>query len=352
VTIPTPRSQHLTEPNPGLVYARTAQGDELPVIDVTNPAFRVADDLTAVEAMRNEFAAGERRRKQLPKFLLRYFMRSAARRSPLARALFQPEGGVLPGLSTYLMKLGPDNLRAPFGGKIDRQFAASPGALSMRMRLQQVAKLLVRGLEGELQRHPKSALHFINIGGGTAMDSLNALILLRSAAPQLVEREITVHVLDPDTNGPSFGATALAALGVNGAPLAGMDVRFVHSTYDWRAPEQLGDLVRGLAAEDAVVAASSEGALFEYGDDEAVVANLRSLYAEGGGVRVVAGSVTRADEMTRQSIALTPFRLVPRGAEAFAALIKATGYSITRVEPALLSDQVLLMPATSAAGAR
>jgi hypothetical protein len=55
--------------------------------------------------------------------------------------------------------------------------------------------------------------------------------------------------------------------------------------------------------------------------------------------------------MTRQSIALTRFKLVPRGVEEFAALIKATGYSITRVEPALLSDQVLLMPATNAATA-
>jgi hypothetical protein len=282
--MPTFGSRHATERKPGIVYARTRHGEELPVIDVTNAAFRVADDLTAVEAMRNEFAATERKRKQLPKFLLRYFIRSAARRSLLARALFQHERGVLPGLSTYLMKLGPDNLPAPFDGKIDRQFAGAPGALSMRMRLQQVAKLLAHSLEGELRQHPKSALHIIDIGGGTATDSLNALILLRSAAPQMVERAITIHVLDPDTDGPSFGASALAALGADGAPLAGMDVRLLHSTYDWRAPAQLGELVRGLAAQGAVVAASSEGALFEYGDDEMVVANLCSLCAEGRGV--------------------------------------------------------------------
>jgi hypothetical protein len=347
--MPTPRVQHPLERKPGLLYALTAHGDALPVIDVTNTAFRVADDLTAVEVMRNEFAATERKRKQLPKFLLRYFIRAAARRSLLARALFKPEGGVLPGLSTYLMKLGPDNLPAPFDGKIDRQFAAAPGALSMRMRLQQVAKLLAHGLEGELRQHPKSALHLINIGGGTATDSLNALILLRRAAPQIVERAITIHVLDPDTNGPSFGGSALAALGADGAPLAEMDVRFLHTAYDWREPAQLAELVRGLAAQGAVMAASSEGALFEYGDDEVVIANLRALHAEGRGARVVAGSVTRADEMTRQSIALTHFKLVPRGVEEFAALIRATGYSVARVEPALLSDQVLLMPATNGA---
>jgi hypothetical protein len=97
--MPKSRSRHPTERKPGIVYARTRHGEELPVIDVTNAAFRVADDLAAIEAMQNEFAATERKRKQLPKFLLRYFIRSAARRSLLAQALFQPEGGVLPGLS-------------------------------------------------------------------------------------------------------------------------------------------------------------------------------------------------------------------------------------------------------------
>ena len=44
---------------------------------------------------------------------------------------------------------------------------------------------------------------------------------------------------------------------------------------------------------DAVRAAYSEGALFEYGDDQAVIANLKALRV--GGVAVVSGSVTSGD---------------------------------------------------------
>jgi hypothetical protein len=156
---------------------------------------------------------------------------------------------------------------------------------------------------------------------------------------------VTIHVLDPDTNGPSFGANALAALRAEGAALAGLDVRLSHQAYNWNEVEPLRELIGKLIAAGSIVAASSEGALFEYGSDAAVVANLRELHAGGRGARVVAGSVTRADELTRHSLALTRFKLVPRGAERFAVLIKDTGFAVARVEPALLSDQVQLRPA-------
>jgi hypothetical protein len=340
-----PPDQQPSVKKPGVSYARTAQGQELPIIDVTHPAFAIADDLKSVEALRIAFAATERKQKRLPGFLLRYFMRSAAKRSLLARALLEPEGAVLPGLSTYMMKLGTDNLVPPFDSRIDRQFAAAPGVLSMRIRVQQVAKLLTQGLETDLAQRPGVALHLINIGGGTAIDSLNSLLLLRRSSPELLRRQVTIHVLDPDTNGPSFGANALAALSSEGAALAGLDVRLSHQAYNWNEVEPLREFMRKLSAEDSIVAASSEGALFEYGSDAAVVANLRALHAEGRGARVVAGSVTRADELTRHSLALTRFKLVPRGAERFADLIRDTGFSVARVEPALLSDQVQLRPA-------
>jgi hypothetical protein len=340
-----PTGQQPAVRKPGVCYTRTAQGQELPVIDVTHPAFEVADDLASVEALRTAFAATERKHKRLPGFLLRYFMRSAAKRSLLARALLEPEGAVLPGLSTYMMKLGTDNLIPPFDTRIDRQFAAAPGVVSMRIRSQQVAKLIAQGIETDLAQRPGVALHLINIGGGTAIDSLNSLILLRRSSPDLLRRPVTIHVLDPDTNGPSFGANALAALRAEGAPLAGLDVRHSHQAYNWNEVEPLRESIHKLIAEDSIVAASSEGALFEYASDAAVVANLRALHADGRGARVVAGSVTRADELTRHSLALTRFKLVPRGAERFAALITGTGFSVARVEPALLSDQVQLRPA-------
>jgi hypothetical protein len=274
--------------------------------------------------------------------LLRYLLRAAMQRSALARALFEPGNIVLPGMSTYLMKIGPDNLVPPFDSTTDRQFSSMPGITSIRLRLQQTAKLLASGIEAQLSRRPGVPLHLLNIGGGSAIDSLNALILLRRAAPALMQRPTVIHLLDPDSNGPFFAAQALNALRSPGAALAGHDVRLVHTAYNWDRSESLQQLVRQLAAEDSIIAASSEGALFEYASDESVVANLKALFADGNGASLVAGSVTRGDEATRRALAFSPFKLVPRGAAVFARLITGTGFHVARVEEAVLSDQVLL----------
>ncbi len=325
-------------------YAHTAQGQELPIIDVSHPTFEVADDPPAVEVLQQEFRKQERQRRRMPRFLANYFMRSAMKRSWMLRAILVPGAAVLPGMGTYLIKLGADNLVPPFDTKMDRRFAAAPAVIGLRVRLQQTAKLLAQGLQPHLAASPDASLHLINIGGGSAIDSLNALILLRRSPAQLLQRTVVIHLLDPDTSGPAFASRALTALGAEGGALAGVQSSLVHSTYDWNSPAPLSQLVRNLAAENAVVAASSEGALFEYASDAAVVANLRALHADGRGARVVAGSVTRADEITRTTLAFSPFKLVPRGAEAFGALIRGTGFHVARVEHSLNSDQVMLHP--------
>jgi hypothetical protein len=95
---------------------------------------------------------------------------------------------------------------------------------------------------------------------------------------------------------------------------------------------------------DRQVAASSEGALFEYGGDDAIVGNLEALRAAGAGAQLVAGSVTRNDAMRRRMIEETRIRLIPRGLAGFAPLAARAGFAIAEVEPAWLSDQVLLRP--------
>ena len=97
---------------------------------------------------------------------------------------------------------------------------------------------------------------------------------------------------------------------------------------------------RNRGRDGAIVAASSEGGLFEYGSDEAIVANLRGL--SGGGVSLVAGSVTSASDIRKRMIAETNFKLYPRGLEGLAPLAAQAGYDIRRSEPAVVSDQVLL----------
>ena len=67
-------------------------------------------------------------------------------------------------------------------------------------------------------------------------------------------------------------------------------------------------MLSDLAARGAIVAASSEGGLFEYGTDDAIVANLTVLARAD--VPVVAGSVTSSSEVRKRMIALTRYRFL------------------------------------------
>jgi hypothetical protein len=269
-------------------------------------------------------------------------LRLATRRSLLLRAAIEPQAAYLGGLPTYVMKIGPDNLAPPFDSRIDRQVAAAPAVTSMRIRLQQVARLTAKGLEEDLAKRPGVPLHLINIGGGPAIDSINALILLKDTG--LLARPVTIQVLDVDAGGPHFGASALAALGADGAPLAKLDVSLVHMIYDWNDTEPLRRLIEAIAAKPAIIAASSEGALFDYAGDDAVLANLEALHAGGRGACIVVGSITRADEITRRVLSSSPFKLVPRGIDEFSVLSARAGFHVADAEAALISDQVLLRP--------
>ncbi len=326
-----------------LVAAATRDGHLLPVIDVTDPRFTVADDAESRRRLLAAAAEQERRQRRIPKFIMRLLLKSAARKSLLVRAVSNPKETFLDGITTYVMKLGADNLPPPYDSPTDRRAAASPHLTLLRLRTQQIAHLLADGLAPALADAPGAALHLINIGGGPAIDSLNALILLNRRDGKLLQRPITIHVLDPDDAGPFFGRNALTALMANGAPLAGLAIVFDHRSYDWNESASLEALSRDLAADGAMIAASSEGGLFEYGSDEAIVANLKALRA--GGARLVAGSVTSSDETHRRRITASRFKLIPRGIEGFAPLAARAAFTIARVEAAQLSDQVLLRPA-------
>jgi hypothetical protein len=328
-----------------VAMARTREGHDLPVIDVTDPRFAVPDDPAAAQALYDAFVAGEWRRSFIPKFIMRAMLRRAARESRLVHAIFASDAGYLDGMSTYVMKLGAGNLVPPYDTPIDRRLAASPHVPLLRLRMQQIAHLLADGLVEHLAAAPGTPLHLINIGGGPALDSVNALILLHRDRAGLLTRPVVIHVLDSGADGPFFGANAFAAMKADGRPLEGLDVAWRRHDYDWNVAAPLARLVRDLASAGGIIAASSEGALFEYGSDEAIVANLVALRQDGAGARLVAGSVTRDDKTRRRIIAETQFKLIPRGLTGFAPLATRAGFAIARVEPAWLSDQVLLQRA-------
>jgi hypothetical protein len=323
-----------------LVYAATREGYVLPVIDITNPRFAVPDKPESLRQLFEASSEEEQRRRRVPKFIMRWMLKSTAKRSRLVRALVSGNATFLDGISTYVMKLGADNLPPPYDSPVDRRVAASPHLTLLRLRTQQVARLVADGLGTELASATSAPLHLINIGGGAAIDSMNTLIALNRRDGDMLRRPIVIHVLDQDEAGPFFGRNALAALMQDGGPLSGLEIAFDHRSYDWDRPAFLEEILRELSASNAVIAASTEGGLFEYGSDAAIVANLTALRAAG--VKVVAGSVTSSDETRRRMITASRFKLIPRGLEGFAPLAARGGYEIARAETAQLSEQVLL----------
>ncbi len=338
-TKPATSHQHLPEAS---IVATTRDGHALPVINITDPRFAVADNPDSLRKLLDAARDEERRNRRIPKFIMRWLLKSAAKRSLLLQAVFAGNAAFLDGMSTYVMKLGADNLVPPYDSPMDRRAAASPHLTLLRLRTQQVARLIADGVATELAKAVTAPLHLINIAGGPAIDSLNALMILNRVHGDQLRRQIVVHVLDLDEAGPFFGRNALAALMADGAPLAGLDVVFDHRRYNWDEPAPLGALLRELGTVGGIVAASSEGGLFEYGSDAAIVANLETLRA--GNVKLVAGSVTSSDEAHRRNITASRFKLIPRGLEGFAPLAARAGYRITQAETAQLSDQVLLRP--------
>jgi hypothetical protein len=309
-----------------LLYATTDDGMNLPVIDVTHPAFAVSPTEAGLAAMAEQYLAESSDREQRLNAI-----RDTLSRTMLGRALMSASGSYLNGLDTYMFKLGPDNLGAE-AHPLDRRIAASFPALTARMRLQDMARLLAEGLAPRLAAEPRRPVQFINIAGGPAADSWNTVLhLARRDATLVRERKILISVFDRDERGPHFGARAVAALGAAGAPLNGLEISFLYFQYDWAAADGLRQSLEDLRAHDAVCAVSSEGGLFDYGSDEEIVANLAALRQATASDAILAGSVTRDCELVRSSRRPGGVATRPRTLEAFRSLAEQGGWAVDNV---------------------
>jgi hypothetical protein len=311
------------ERKPGVVYAARDDGLLLPVIDVTNPAFAVRKDEAEWTALVDEtiHAWGHPR-------LTRFFLRLLARRSRLIREVFQDTGS-LGGMTTYMLKLGPDNLVEGYAGERDRWFASTLMGTMVRVRLDATARLLADGLAPALAARTGHPVRLLNIAGGPCLDSLNALILLHQEKPDLLAgRRITIQVLDLDTSGAAFGSRALDAALSDDGPLTGLDVKFDSTKYDWNNNSELHVALAGMG--DEVIAASSEGGLFEYATDEAIVANLETLSEGTPDDFFIVGSVVRGERVNQlqNRYSKAPLRLF--GPEAFQALVRRADWVVDR----------------------
>jgi hypothetical protein len=325
------------------VYATSDEGLRLPVVDVTNPAFTVSATGAELDALADQFVRETANRPELPPPV-----RAALAQSILGKALIAAAGGFLPGMDTYLLKLGPDHLTDPFTD-IDRRIAASFPGFTTRIRLQDMAKLLADGATRQLEASPGRPLCLINIAGGPAADSWNALIHLRCARPLLLEnRVISIAVLDLDDRGPRFGARAVAALTAAPGPLQGLSIDVRHVVYDWAHPDRLAALLDELGTREAACAISSEGGLFEYAQDEVAVTNLAALRAATPADAIVVGSVTREGAPARASLAASRVPTRPRTLASFVHLARAGGWALdTAIERPFTYDVRLVTAAAN-----
>jgi len=297
---------------PGVCYARTDQGRELPVLDVTHPAF-------AVEVVR---AAPEVEEALLREARLFAGLRDGDRPPRVTR--------VASALRSYRAKLGDEGLGWARWFTFLRSADAFLGE-AIRHRAQALARLLAAAMVAPLARRAGTPVHLVNIAGGAASDSLNALILLARDRPfQLMGRELRVHVLDLDPAGPSFAARALAALRAPGAALQRLDAALEHVPYDWGAPAPLAALLGRWRQDDAVVLGSSESGLLEYCADETVLEHLRLLREGTPPDFALAGTAWRGDTVGRAASVLRgndqPLRSHTRA--SLGALAERAGWTV------------------------
>src|SRR5260370_19835737 len=99
---------------PGLHYATTSDGVELPIVDVTHGAFALA--VTDDEQRRGieQFLAETKRVAKIPRPIRRALLKLFLRGSILGRGIQTADGTFLDASTTCLLKLGPDNLGSAY----------------------------------------------------------------------------------------------------------------------------------------------------------------------------------------------------------------------------------------------
>lgn len=279
---------------PGVCYAFAPDGVELPVIDITHPAFHQALSEEQQVAAAERFAESEAAKGPFKRWLQARLLPLFLKGSVIGRGLLRSRDGFLDGMSTYRMKLPPDLLGKAWATPMDRKLleGMNGAGMSLGQRLQDMAEALAAALKPALDRDPARPLHLINIAGGPSMDSLNALILLFKERPALLQsRRIAIHVLDLEQEGAAFAAAALVSLQAEGGPLHGLQASLEGQRYDWSDPRALSALL-GALPSDALVAVSSEGGLYDYADDAIISAHLQALAAHSPADTVLAASLS------------------------------------------------------------
>jgi hypothetical protein len=277
---------------PGLSYAFTGNGVELPVLDITHPLFISSIDEVKLKEMlkKAEENAEETAEKfnNMPPLILKFL----GKRSFTMAELLQNKGdnAFLSGVSTLMLKLGPGLIGKGRKRFLDRLASRGIGGIVLRMRVRDLSKCQAKALIPILRKSPDKNLCMINIAGGAASDSINTLFLIQNEDPNLLKnRKIEIDVLDIDTFGPAFADNCITELKAAGGRFHGLDISFRHIQYDWNNPVILEKVLK--ERKEWLMSCSSEGGLFEYCSDEVIEKNLDTLFNSSNSELIITGSL-------------------------------------------------------------
>ena len=321
---------------PGLSYAFTKDGIELPVLDVTHPLYAAGTDEANLHEMIKGIGKNAAKRAEsfnkIPMFIKRYF----AKRSFIMAGIMEMSTGnrYVSGLSTMMMKLGPGLIGKGRKKMFDRLASGTIGAIMLRMRVRDISMSLADSIMVSLKNKEEKDLCLINIGGGTASDSLNALIILKASYPEILnDKKIELNILDIDDYGPYFASESAKALTSDGGVLNGIDLVCRYFSYDWRDTAQLRILMNERTGWVRVY--SSEGGLFEYGEERHIVNNLSTIreYSEKG--TLITGSILKdagtIDPIMKETLSMTSIKPFLYGPEVLGKLANESGWNIKSI---------------------
>jgi hypothetical protein len=329
---------------PGVCYAFSDDGLELPVIDLTHPSFATAVTSERLKELEKQFVRQQEDAEKAPGFMLPILYFFLGMNSTLFKAINNAGKGFLGGIHTYIMKLGSEHMGEGYTTRIDRTIMAALPSTAMRIRLESVARMTSEYLKPLLKAGKNAVFNLVNIAGGPCPDSINVLLMLNKAEPGLLKgRKIVIHALDLVEAGPSFADRAVKALTETGCPLAGLDISLKFVKYDWADTTALAAELAAIKAEKGIVAVTSEGGLFEYGNDKDIVSNLKTIKNAAISNTAVCGSVTDDGEMIKVLKKTSKAPTIQRSREAFSAMAKEAGWEVKAVEQGTFSRNVLMV---------
>jgi len=154
---------------PGLFYAFTMNGVELPVLDITHPEFISSIDENKLKKMlpyiEKNAENNANKFNRMPAFIQKYF----AKHSFAMAELLGNESSFASGISNLMMKMGPNLIGKGKRRFWDRQVTKGFGSLVIRMRMRDISLCQASAPIPLLQKSPERDLCFVNIEGGAAL---------------------------------------------------------------------------------------------------------------------------------------------------------------------------------------